>query len=58
MHVILIYDSELLGYGLREILVTPNPHNAYKLFTSCVREKGVKAVWYFDPDRKKFESED
>ena len=51
MHVILIYDSELLGYGLREILVTPDPHNAYKLFTSCEREKGVRAVWYFDPNR-------
>ena len=36
MHVILIYDSELIGYGLREILVTPR--------INCLHHVNVKRV--------------
>lgn len=51
MNIIKIYDDSLID-RLREILVCTNEKDAYKLFTSCNREKGITAVWYFDPNFK------
>ena len=57
MHVVLVYAMELIGCSLRECIVTPHCRVAYYYYNSCKREKNLRVVWYFDPDRKKFESE-